>query len=202
MSNLARVRKFTEILKVKKGALHGVEEVAIKDISNGKIETRKVLNGIWYQENTPYELLPILDGLYRSGTRCRFYFGDIDTGYDWGCQNYILGTISISTGEINAPLLISSKRGYSGCALLTGSIVKIVASKGGQVLWKHPNYQKPEFEIINRGEEGFPKLSEEYEAAVFRINDEDGRKNYANFNNRKKAEGYVAFMTGERNSRR
>ncbi|MFF2531279.1 hypothetical protein ACFVS2_20465 [Brevibacillus sp. NPDC058079] len=201
MSNLATVRKLTEILEIRDGGIFGVKIVTVKRISDGKVKVYKVLNDTWYNSDTPDDLLRVLDGIFRSGTRCRFFLGDQDTGYDWAVENSTMGTIGRSTGEAKIPLLIASSKSNSGIGLSDDCIVKIVTSNGGQVLWKHPKYEKPEFRIINRGEDEFPNLPEEYVSAVFRLNDKEGKINVANFRNHLSAEGYVAFMRGERNSK-
>lgn len=199
-ANLA-VKKYTEVL-TEKETIYGIKEVTVKTLSTGNIETYKVSNGTWYNIETPNELIRVLDQAKRSQTRCRFFLGDQETGYDW-CEEYdSMGTIGRSMGEIKIPLLIASSRSYGGGALLTSSVVKVVASSGGTLLWKHPSYQKPSFEIKVRGEVEFPSnLPEEYQAAVFRLDKKDGESNCANFRNKQIAEGYVAFMTGERNSK-
>lgn len=199
-TNLA-IKKYTEVL-AEKETVYGIKEVTVKTLSTGNVETYKVSNGTWYDVETPNELIRVLDQAERSQTRCRFFLGDQETGYDWCEEHDTMGTIGRSMGEIKIPLLIASSRSYGGGALLTSSIVKVVTSSGGILLWKHPKYQKPSFEIKVRDEDGFPaNLPEEYQAAVFRLDKIDGVSNYANFRNKESAEGYVAFMTGERNSK-
>lgn len=200
MTNLA-VRTLTEVLNVEEGSIYGLQRMTIRTLSTGKVETYKVMNGYYYSEGTPDSLIRVLDGLARNHVRCRFFLGDQETGRDW-CEEYdTMGTIGRSCGEVKIPLLIASSRSYGGGSLLTDCIVKLVASKGGQVLWQHPKYQKPEFIIRVRGEKAFDSnLDEEYVASVYRV--EDGKEsNCANFRTIPQAHGYVAFMKGETNSK-
>ncbi|WPQ59832.1 hypothetical protein [Paenibacillus polymyxa] len=195
-------RKYTEIMGTKSGTSYGMQEVTVKTLLTGELETYKVLNGIYYNFETPDSLIRVLDDAYRAGTRCRFFLGDQETGYDMGEENLTIGTIGCSMGEVKIPLLLANRLSSGGSCLLDQCIVKVVSTKSRKVLWQHQSYKKPEFEIIQRGETGFPdSLPEKYTTAVIRINHSDGRRNYANFCNAQQAVGYVKFMTGERNSK-
>lgn len=200
MNNLA-VRQLTEVVGIVDGTISGLKLMTIRTLSSGEVKTYKVVNGYYYNENTPDSLIRVLDGLARNDVRCRFFLGDQETGRDWAEEYDTMGTIGRSCGETKIPLLISSSRSLGGGALLTHCIVKVVASKGGQVLWQHPSYQKPEFVIRQRGEEGFAEnIDEEYVASVYRI--EDGKEvMHANFRTFAKAQGYVAFLKGDTNSK-
>ncbi|MBP1309205.1 hypothetical protein JOD82_002225 [Paenibacillus sp. 1182] len=195
-------RKRTEIVGTKSGTSYGIQEVTVKTRLTGELETYKALNGIYYNGETPDSLIRVLDDAYRAGTRCRFFYGDQETGYDMADENLTIGTIGCSMGEVKIPLLLANRRSYGGSRLLDQCIVKVVSTKSGKVLWQHQSYKKPEFEIIQRGQTGFPDfLPEKYTTAVIRTNHSDGRRNYANFCNEQQAKGYVEFMCGERNSR-
>jgi len=100
----------------------------------------KTIGGTCYNANTKRAMIEQLEVLRRSGTRCRFHWGDAATGKDW-CDRYgVTGTIGLSTGEIRVPLLIYNKRSIGGGAILTHCIVKITASRGGRTIYQHPDY--------------------------------------------------------------
>lgn len=103
----------------------------------------KIVNGTTYHENTPDQVIAIIENCRLSNKqyRLKFDFGDAETGQSWGETYDIAGYIGRSTGIEKIPLLTNNKRSLGGPALLDHCIVKISMAKGGQVLWQHPNYQ-------------------------------------------------------------
>ncbi len=109
--------------------------------TGGHLKYKVLPNDTAYTADTPDYLIEILERLRLNHTRCRFYFGDINTGRDWEEQFDVFGYISRSTGRIKIPLLINSARSLGGGALMTGCIVKIEhADKRKGVIWQHPKY--------------------------------------------------------------
>lgn len=100
----------------------------------------KVVDGTYYSQNTSDDIIKLLEKLREKRKRVHFRWGDTKTGKDWGETMDVEGTIGRSTGEVKIPLLIAQGRSTGGGGLLTGSIVKIMESKGKKVLYKHPKY--------------------------------------------------------------
>lgn len=94
-----------------------------------------------YDSRTSKEVIEVLERCYDSGERLVFDFGDAVTGQSWGEINDISGRIGKSTGVIKIPLLIYNSRSLGGGSLLDHCIVKITTSKGGRILYQHPNYK-------------------------------------------------------------
>lgn len=100
----------------------------------------KVCNGTYYHAETSDEMVALLEQIRRYGTRVRFHWGNAQTGEDWGDIYDVAGTIGRSTGEVKIPLLIHNRRSLGGGGILTNCIVKIVTTRGGHVMYQHPNY--------------------------------------------------------------
>ena len=66
--------------------------------------------------------------------------GAKELGRDWLDEFDTRGYIGRSAGSVKVPLLIYNARSHGGPRLLDHCIVRIRASRGGQVLWQHPNY--------------------------------------------------------------
>jgi len=98
----------------------------------------------FYDPGTPDEVRRILDNAHNSHTRLRLYYGDRNTGLDWGddaCE--LTGTIGRSMGPVHIPLLIKTARSSGGGAILSDSIVKIeTTGKGKRTLYQHPEYHR------------------------------------------------------------
>jgi len=109
--------------------------------SEGK-RYKKLPNGTHYTENTNDDMIKLLEDIRENATRCRFHWGDTETGRDWGDDCDVKGRIGRSTGSIKIPLLVYNSRSFGGGALLTDCIVKIVTTKGGKELYKHPTYNQ------------------------------------------------------------
>lgn len=183
-------RTLTEVLSTtdKDGMLH----MTIKTNSTGKVSTYKVYHEVYYDQETPDDLIKLLHRLHESQTRFRVFYGDKETGRDWLEECDTMGRMGVSTGEIKIPLLIKNSRSWGGVGLLTHCILKLVDLGTGNVLWQHPSYQVPSFTVYQRGEEGFPNdLPLEYTTAVYY-----NGSNQANFRSPEKAIAYIRFIKG------
>lgn len=96
---------------------------------------------LWYNKETTQEIIDIIDRLFINRTRVILDYGDTKTGKSWGESFDIKGRIGRSTGTEKIPLLVFNARSMGGGGLLSHCIVKITESKGGKVLYRHPNYQ-------------------------------------------------------------
>ena len=109
------------------------------------------INGTTYNNETPKAVVDILEfnRLTRNDhgprTRIRVYYGDAESGWDWGERYDVAGHIGRSTGRIKIPLMINNSRSMGGPGLLDNCIVAIRTARkiDGQTIWlyKHPNFK-------------------------------------------------------------
>ncbi|MCK4666869.1 hypothetical protein KAU33_08975 [Candidatus Dependentiae bacterium] len=102
------------------------------------------MNGTRYDEDTPEELIHVLEQVRNLGLRIKLCYGDQMTGRDWEETCDIKGYVSRSTGKIKVPILVYNTRNISGSEIPTAHIVKIeyANKKQGLILWEHPNYHR------------------------------------------------------------
>lgn len=170
----------------------------------GQIIPYRLYNDVYYHNETPQEVVLVLDDARRNNRRIRLHYGYTKSdegqplGWDWMGEN-MEGTIGVSTGPLKVPLLIKNSRSTGGGAILDDCIVKITGTIGSKnknryVYYKHPNYHRPVITIrtikakecvgkVNLREEGYTH------AVCF-----DGVTN-ANFKNEKQAKNYARKMS-------
>lgn len=90
----------------------------------------KVVNGTYYNAETPDKTIEFLEKVRKSGERIVLDYGNIETMESWGDVYDITGTISRSAGQVKIPLLIHNSRSLGGGAILTHCIIKAYTSKG------------------------------------------------------------------------
>ena len=106
-------------------------------------------NSMWYENDTPDEVIHAINWLHRHKIRVRIFSGDIVTGRDWLSEFQTTGTIGKSTGSIKIPLMIYNSRSLGGGAIMTNAIVKITAASGGRhVYYQHDKYHYPPMAIL------------------------------------------------------
>ncbi|HEY9657276.1 MAG TPA: hypothetical protein V6C65_02345 [Allocoleopsis sp.] len=94
-------------------------------------------HGTCYPENTPDNLVKVLETLLHSGRRVMIQFGDLQTGKVAYQER---GTIGRSTGINKIPLLVKTKRSLGGAALWTEQILRIVEVSTKTELYRNPSY--------------------------------------------------------------
>ena len=155
---------------------------------NGKIY--KIANGTFYNSDTPDDVIKILEDSRINKKRIRIFLGDTETGKDWTEYYDTIGIIERSNGKIKIPILIKNRQSLGGSAILDHCIIKITIDK--QVVYQHPEYHLPVFEI----KESDDVLKEKgYFYSVFA----NGRIDF-NCQTKEKAEKWIAFLRGFRNS--
>ena len=112
-------------------------------------------SGTYYSNETPDNVIRVLESVGGTNQRVKIYLGDRETGRDWMEEDGKVGKIGRSSGSIKIPLLIKTINSHGGGAILDDCIVKIVTSPltSMRVLYQHPKYHQPEMVI---GEEGLP----------------------------------------------
>ncbi len=101
------------------------------------------INNTHYHEETSPDMITVLESVRQLSTRVRIYYGDVNTGQCWNEEHDVLGYIGRSTGTVKIPLMIYNTRSLGGPGLLGHCILKIKASKTGQVLYQHPKFIEP-----------------------------------------------------------
>lgn len=111
--------------------------------------------GTHWDVRTPDEVIAVLETARQNRTRLHISYGytendavgwakslgeDVEVGLDWLEEFSSYGYIGRSTGTKKIPLLIHNAKSFGGPALLDHCIVRIRTSRGGKVLWQHPNY--------------------------------------------------------------
>lgn len=112
----------------------------------------KTTNGTTYHEETPDEVIRVLENARQNRTRLHISLGDQQTGRDWLEEFETHGYVGRSMGPIKVPLLISNTRSLGGGAILDHCIVRIRTSAGGRVLWQHPSYHHGQLQIRQKTE--------------------------------------------------
>ncbi len=174
-----------------------VKEIRTVTLGNGNEVTYKITDsGTAYHQETPDEVVSILEGARDYGRRVRLYYGDTKTGQDWNEEFDTMGTVGRSTGNIKIPLLISNARSMGGGAILDHCIVKIATQQNDgkyHVVYTHPNYYTRPFIINDNGEE----WAKNHDGNRYSVS--AGAELVAIFKDRNKAQRYVDFMLGKRN---
>ena len=147
----------------------------------------KIVNETYYNAETPDTVIEILERLRKTKERVRIFLGDKISGECWLEEFNVLGTIGRSTGRAKIPLLINLSRSLGGGAILTHCIVMITTAKGAKVIYKHPNFNLPNFSIVEN--------EEKYDVLV------NDSIIHASFSNYEKANKYIQFMQGKKNSK-
>lgn len=107
------------------------------------MEKYKVINGTSYDARTPDAVIQVLERARQYNTRIILSYGDIETGQDWNEIYDVTGYVGRSTGPTHIPILVYNSRSHGGGAILDRCIVKIVTSRGKEVLYQAKNYKAP-----------------------------------------------------------
>lgn len=116
------------------------------------MKTYKLINGTSYHDETPEEVIRVLENARQSHTRLHISLGDTSSGKDWLEEFEAHGYVGRSMGPIKVPLLIANSRSLGGGAILDHCIVRIRTSAGGRVLWQHPSYHHGQLQIRQKSE--------------------------------------------------
>ena len=101
----------------------------------------KTVNGTSYHNETSDNIINVLEHCRMNNVQIILDYGDVSTGQSWGGCYDIAGTIGRSCGGNKIPLLIKTKRSMGGGRILDHCIIKILSSKGKEVLYSHSNYK-------------------------------------------------------------
>jgi len=118
-------------------------------------------DGVIIPDNVDPKLIDVLFEAKARGTRLHLSFGHTtakaaaggasirEIGLDWLEEHRTQGYISLnsSSAKIRVLLLVNNRRSRGGDALSLECIVRVRESKGGRVLWQHPQYHHGEVVI-------------------------------------------------------
>ncbi len=116
------------------------------------MKTYKLINGTSYHDETPDEVIRVLEQARLSRTRLHISLGDTGSGRDWLEEFETHGYVSRSMGPIKVPLILANRRSLGGGSILDHRIVRIRSSSGGRVLYQHPGYHHGRIEIRQKTE--------------------------------------------------
>ena len=144
-------------------------------------------------------VVEILERCRLNGDRIRVFYGDTETGRDWGEENDVIGYVGRSTGTNKIPLLLYNRRSDGGGAILTRCIVKIMRNDGA-VLYACQNYHHPNYHLYNRDA---PITLTDGRILTVRVDSDYpvAGTNVANFETWAKAIRWVNFLKGKRFSK-
>lgn len=149
----------------------------------------------YMSEKTDPKVYSILEHARITDKRVRVWYGDPETGKVWLEEYDVLGNVGRSTGEKPVFILIANSRSWGGGAMLTDNILRITIDK--KEVYKHPNMEQMNF-IIEEIPHGSMSLQNLGYTHSVKYKD---RGEVANFKSLEKAERWVGFMMGIRNSK-
>lgn len=150
----------------------------------------KMCNGTTYNYRTANEVVKVLEHARLNNERIHVSYGytdENDVGLDWLEEYGVVGYVSRSCGPTKVPILVHNSRSLGGGAILDHRIVRIRSSKGGKLLYQHPNYHHGKIEV--RSEPFVTPDGQTYAVSVLR----DG-KDHARFHSLANALRYVAKL--------
>lgn len=116
------------------------------------MKTYKHINGTSYHNETPDEVIRVLESARQNRTRLHISLGDTASGRDWLEEFESHGYVGRSMGLVKVPLLVANTRSLGGGSILAHCIVRIRESAGGRVLYQHPDYHHGRLEIRQKTE--------------------------------------------------
>lgn len=111
-------------------------------IVNRKKGTGMEVNGTTYKDETPEDVIRVLERARMARFRIRVDYGDTETGESWGESFDTTGYVGRSMGPVKIPILVHNARSMGGGGILDHCIVRIeyANKRDGGVLYEHPTY--------------------------------------------------------------
>ena len=119
----------------------------------------KVLNGTWFNAETPDWLCEVLEALRQNGKRVRVFYAyrneekaegkTFPAGVAWTDEFDVTGRIGRSCGSIRIPLLINTRRSLGGSSLLD-SCIGCIMSTDGCTWYRMVGFKFPEWRIVKK----------------------------------------------------
>ena len=104
----------------------------------------QTVNETSFNKETNLKVIQVLENARKNHFRIKLFYGDIETGRDWGAINDIVGYVGRSNGNFKIPILLYNSKSIWGGSILDDCIVKIeyANKKNGGILYQHPKYFK------------------------------------------------------------
>ncbi len=155
------------------------------------------VNGTTYLDGDNFEVIKALEYARLNHKRVRMFYGNVATGRDWGEEWGTIGYIGRSMGPSKVPLLIPNSRSMGGASILVSCIVKLTVKEDSEyprwrTMYQHPRYKCGTYKIATWSD-GKVRVLRENDAGYFDV--------FAKFSSLKRAEKYIAFMTGKSNTK-
>lgn len=130
------------------------KELFESELSNGNvIKYARVSSGTCYHQETPDQVIRILEQLRNSGTEVRIFYGDTQTGQSWHEEFDVVGRIGRSTGSIKIPLLVP--KGECGGGVLLDHRITRIDSRDG-TLYQHKKFRVGEMTLSKGNDKQLP----------------------------------------------
>lgn len=115
------------------------KELFDSKLPNGNvIKYARLPSGTCYHQETPDQVMRLLEKLQKERTEVKIYYGDTQTGQSWHDEFDVVGRIGRSTGSIKIPLLVP-EGDCGGPGLLDHCIIRIDSRKG--TLYQHKKFR-------------------------------------------------------------
>ncbi len=130
------------------------KELFESKLSNGNvIKYARLPSGTCYHQETPDQVIRLLEKLQNSGAEVRIYYGDTQTGQSWHDEFDVVGRIGRSTGSIKIPLLVP-KDDCGGPGLLDHCIIRIDSREG--TLYQHKKFRVGDMSLSKGSDKQLP----------------------------------------------
>lgn len=130
------------------------KELFESKLSNGNvIKYARLPSGTCYHQETPDQVIRLLEKLQNSGAEVKIYYGDTQTGQSWHDEFDVVGRIGRSTGSIKIPLLVP-KDDCGGPGLLDHCIIRIDSREG--TLYQHKKFRVGDMSLSKGSDKQLP----------------------------------------------
>jgi hypothetical protein len=130
------------------------KELIESKLSNGNvIKYARLPSGTCYHQETPDQVMRILESCMKSGEIVRVFYGDTKSGQSWHDEFDMVGRIGRSTGSIKIPLIVP-KGECGGPGLLDHCIIRIDTRE--ETLYQHNKFRVGEMTLFQGNDKQLP----------------------------------------------
>jgi len=97
----------------------------------------------------------ILERCRKAKTRISLSYASED-GIDWLEEFDTIGTVSLSCGPMQVPIMLANARSMGGSAISVSRVARIRESRGGKELYRREDYRQPPLTVRVGREAGLP----------------------------------------------
>ncbi|MCD2453631.1 hypothetical protein GO003_024950 [Methylicorpusculum oleiharenae] len=130
------------------------KELFESELPNGNvIKYARLPSDTCYHQETPDQVIRLLENLQKCGTEVRIFYGDTQTGQSWHDEFDMVGRIGRSTGSIKIPLIVP-KGDSGGPALLDHCIIRIDTRM--ETLYQHKKFRVGDMTLAQGNDNQLP----------------------------------------------